>query len=54
MLDDCCSSCTGCGMRVCRETWPINVCTHGLAICEDCAPGECVECATELSWAVVA
>lgn len=46
--DECCSTCS-CGTRVCYESWPVNWCGHGNAICEECHPGDCAECSEEIA-----
>lgn len=47
-LNDCCSSCSTCGVKVhLAGIWPINYCTHGLSTCDSCAPGDCLECTLE-------
>lgn len=49
-MNDCCRPCRTCNYTVhLGGVWPPNVCLHGDAVCEDCAPGDCVECATELA-----
>lgn len=52
-LEPCCGRC-GCGQVVCLDTRPENECRHGMAICADCWPGDCVECGTELAEGLVA
>ena len=53
-LEECCGTCRGCGLVVCLDGWPANYCTHGQAVCKDCAPGGCEDCAAEMSRVSVA
>lgn len=47
-LNDCCSTCA-CGVVVCIDTWPPNACVHGDAVCGDCYPGLCLDCAEDMA-----
>lgn len=52
-LNDCCSSCSTCGVKVhLAGVWPVNYCEHGDSVCDDCAPGSCLDCAAEFPQAV--
>lgn len=52
--EDCCATCP-CGTVVhLGGVHPVNSCEHGLAVCEDCRPGRCDECADDVAEEVAA